>query len=350
VKTLALAIKRPIGYLVIAAMLLLSSCSNPNDAKPAHFKIASSIYVGWMPWMYAAEKGYLAKAASARGMDIRLIRADYAQSIEQFVRGDVDAITITNIDALSALAASGVAADVVLVGSFSNGNDAILVNAQAPSNLTGAKMALVENSVSQYLLSRYLESEKIDPKTVQIFPTSDAQIAKKLASAGEGLTGVVTWEPIVGLMSAKLNTRRLSDSAKFPKEIADLLVIRRSVMQAHPEFAQALLHTWFQVMQDLQGPAKAQTIEAIAKLSGDTAATYQSQLDTTILLSEPTAALAALTDSTLLSNMVRVEKFIRERQLIAKVPADTLLVSAEEGNAIMRFHAAPLQAFVSGRR
>jgi NitT/TauT family transport system substrate-binding protein len=337
-----------LGLALAVALTLsvaLGACTSGNAQKPLNFKLATSIYVGWMPWMYAAEKGYLKQEAAARGMEIGLVRGDYADTIDQFIRGDVDAVTITNVDALSALAASGVTADVVLVGSFSNGNDAILVNAQAPATLAGAKLALVENSVSQYLLDRYLESQKIDGKSVTVFPASDSELAKKLADAGDGLTGVVTWQPIVGEIEGRLKTRRLTDSSKFPKEIADLLVVRRTVLKAHPEFAQALLHTWFKVMQDMQGAAKAKTIEQIAKLSGDTPASYQAQLDTTILLGDPAAALATLADPAVVEKMTRIEKFTRDRNLIPKVPVNTKLVALQAEEVAMRFNTEPLQAF-----
>jgi NitT/TauT family transport system substrate-binding protein len=348
-KTLQYLMARSCWWLGIVFALALSSCTSSNQTQPLNFKLATSIYVGWMPWMYAAQKGYLKQEAAARGMDIRLVRGDYAETIEQFIRGDVDAVTITNVDALSALAASGVMADVVLVGSFSNGNDAILVNAQAPASLAGAKLALVENSVSQYLLDRYLESQKIDSKSVTIFPASDSELAKKLADAGDGLTGVVTWQPIVGDIEGRLKTRRLTDSSKFPKEIADLLVVRRSVMKAHPEFAQALLRTWFKVMQDMQGSAKAQTIQQIAQLSGDTPASYQAQLDTTILLSQPDTALATLIDPATIEKMTRIEKFTRDRNLIPKVAPNTKLVALQAEDVAMRFNAEPLQAMGGAR-
>lgn len=339
------------GWAAVALMctLVLSACSPQNSSRSLQFKMATSIYVGWMPWIYAAQKGYLKQEANAKGMNIELVRGDYASTIDQFIRGDVDAVTITNVDALSALAASGVMADVVLVGSFSNGNDAVLVNAQAPANLAGAKLALVENSVSQYLLDRYLETQKIDSKSVTIFPASDSEIAKKLASAGDGLTGVVTWQPIVGDIETRLKAKRLTDSSKFNKEIADLLIVRRSVLAAHPEFAQALLGTWFKVMQDLQGGKKAETIQQISQLSGDSPESYISQLSTTILLAQPAEALSTIADPAMLEKMVRIEKFTRDRNLIAKVAPGTKLFSQQADEAVMRWNAEPLKTFSGAR-
>lgn len=333
---------------LMAFAVLLSACQQQQDGSSLQFKVASSVYVGWMPWMYAAEKGYLKQEAEARGMRIQLVRGDYADTIDQFVRGDVDAVTMTNIDALAALAASGVMADVVLIGSFSNGNDAILVNAQAPASLAGARLALVEGSVSQYLLDRYLESEKIDAKSVSVFPVSDSDIAKKLASAGDGLTGVVTWQPIVGSIEDNLKTRRLADSSKFNKEIADLLIVRRSVLQAHPEFAQALLSTWFKVMEDLNGANRSQTIQQLSQLSGDTPESYAAQLKTTILLSKAAEALSAMLDPDVLQRMVRVEKFGRDHNLLGQVPPGTKLFGQQAEAVAMRWNAEPLKT-LAGR-
>lgn len=337
---------KPAPWILLVLLIMMSAlgaCAKQSTS-PLSFKIATSIYVGWMPWMYASQKGYLKEEARAAGLDVRLVRGDYADTIDQFIRGDVDALTVTNIDALPALAASGVAADVILVGSFSNGNDAILVNAGARDDLSGAKIALVENSVSQYLLDRYLHEKKIDRKAVSIVPVSDSEIARTLASAGNELTGVVTWQPIVGSIEGRLKTRRLADSAQFPREVADLLIIRRSVLQKHPEFAAALLRTWFRVMKDMTGPTRQDTVRQLATLSGDTPESYEAQLTTTILMSDPSQAVAPLEDPKMQENMQRVEQFARDHDLFGKVPTGTALFAKDASQeVVMRFNAEPVE-------
>ncbi|MCP4655882.1 MAG: hypothetical protein GY856_10740, partial [bacterium] len=90
------------------------------------FTVAWSIYVGWMPWEYAGTSGILKKWADANGIEIELVRMDYIPSVEAYVAKKVDAAVMTNMECLNMPAASGVDSTVLIVGDYSNGNDAVL--------------------------------------------------------------------------------------------------------------------------------------------------------------------------------------------------------------------------------
>jgi len=104
----------------------------PADApvKPAQqakrFRIMWSIYVGWMPWPYAAEAGILKKWADRYNVEIELTQADYVPSIEAYVAGKADGVVMTNMEALNLAAAAGVDTTVAIIGDYSNGNDAVI--------------------------------------------------------------------------------------------------------------------------------------------------------------------------------------------------------------------------------
>jgi len=96
-------------------------------AEKKDFKVAWSIYVGWMPWGYAADSGIVKKWADKYGINIEVKQFnDYVESINQYTAGSFDAVTVTNMDALSIPCAGGVDTTAVIVGDFSNGNDAII--------------------------------------------------------------------------------------------------------------------------------------------------------------------------------------------------------------------------------
>ena len=55
------------------------------------FKIAWSIYVGYMPWDYMQESGILAKAAARHGVKITTEQVgDYIESLTQYTSGKYD--------------------------------------------------------------------------------------------------------------------------------------------------------------------------------------------------------------------------------------------------------------------
>ena len=138
--------------LAAAAMLPVWSAS---AAPKKDFKVAWSIYVGWMPWGYAADTGIVKKWADKYGLNIEVKQFnDYVESINQYTAGAFDAVTVTNMDALSIPAAGGVDTTAVIVGDFSNGNDAVILKGKDKlADIKGQSVNLVEFSVSHYLLA-----------------------------------------------------------------------------------------------------------------------------------------------------------------------------------------------------
>ena len=88
------------------------------------FTLAISIYAGWMPWYYAKDQGIIKKWAERYKIAIDVVEMDYIPSIEAYVAGKVDATVMTNMEALDMPARSGVESTALIVGDYSNGNDA----------------------------------------------------------------------------------------------------------------------------------------------------------------------------------------------------------------------------------
>ena len=64
---------------ILVITLIIGVMGTGLMAKPS-FKVAWSIYAGWMPWDYAGESGILKKWADTYGIDIKLVRMDYIPS------------------------------------------------------------------------------------------------------------------------------------------------------------------------------------------------------------------------------------------------------------------------------
>jgi NitT/TauT family transport system substrate-binding protein len=123
------------------------------------FRVAWSIYVGWMPWGYLEESGIMDRWAERYGIDVEIVQInDYVESINLYTAGEFDGVTATNMDTLSIPAGSGVDTTALIVGDFSNGNDAVILKGEGTlEDLAGMPVNLVELSVSHYLLARALE-------------------------------------------------------------------------------------------------------------------------------------------------------------------------------------------------
>src|SRR5262249_53675995 len=118
-----------LGCCLLGAAVAATLAFSPAlAAEKTDFKVAWSIYVGWMPWGYAEESGIVKKWADKYGINIEVKQFnDYVASINEYTAGAFDAVTITNVDVLSTPVASGVDTTAMIIGDFSNGNDAVIL-------------------------------------------------------------------------------------------------------------------------------------------------------------------------------------------------------------------------------
>jgi NitT/TauT family transport system substrate-binding protein len=282
------------------------------SAEKKNFKVAWSIYVGWMPWDYASQSGILKKWADKYGIAIQLTQInDYIESINQYTAGSFDACVMTNMDALTVPAAGGVDSTALIVGDFSNGNDGIVLKGKGKklADIKGQPVNLVQLSVSHYLLVRALESVSLRERDVKVVNTSDADIVGAFASAGS--TAVVTWKPQLAAVTALANATEVFNSSRIPGEILDLMVVNSATLKANPKLGNALVGAWYETMALMAAnDAKAAAaLGAMAKASGTDLPGYKSQLATTRLFATPTEAESFAAGPNIVKSMDLVRNF-----------------------------------------
>ncbi len=341
---------------VAAAASLALALPAVHAAEKKDFKVAWSIYVGWMPWGYAADTGIVKKWADKYGITIEVKQFnDYVESINQYTAGAFDAVTLTNMDGLSIPAAGGVDTTAVIVGDFSNGNDAVILKGKDKlEDIKGQTVNLVEFSVSHYLLARALESIKIAEKDVKVVNTSDADMASAYKTAD--VTSVVTWKPIVSTILESPDAKKVFDSSQIPGEIIDLMVANTEVLKDNPNFGKALVGIWYDTMKALAAEKAAK--EHMAKASGTDVPGFDEQLATTKLFSEPKDALAFVNSAELKTTTERVSTFLFDKALLGKdaktagaigVEFPDKSVFGEKSNVKLRYDATFMQAAADGK-
>jgi NitT/TauT family transport system substrate-binding protein len=279
-----------LAALVVAvlAVTVLPSLALAKDK----FTLAVSIYAGWMPWYYAKDHGILKKWADRYKITIEVVEMDYIPSIEAFVAGKVDAGVMTNMEALAMPAKAGIDTTVVIVGDYSNGNDALLVRGISDvKGLKGTEVYLVELSVSHYLLARALEMHGVKESDLKVVNTSDSDIAPAFI-ANKSQKAVVTWNPMVMSIEQTPGVSKIFDSSKIPGEVLDLLVVNTKVLNDDPRFAEALVGAWYEVMSLMaqRGPEADKAMTAMAQRSNTSLNEYKAQLRTTAMFWTPEAA------------------------------------------------------------
>jgi NitT/TauT family transport system substrate-binding protein len=298
--------------------LLLTFAASAIAQKPA-FTVGWSVYAGWTPYYYLNKSGILRKWADKYGITIKVQRFDYAPSLDAFVAKNIDACTMTNMEALDMPAASGVPTTAILVGDYSNGNDALLVrNGLQLKDLSGKKMLLVEKTVSEYLFDRAMTIHNMRDqiKRVRMINTSDSDIAT--AFIGDtSASAVVTWKPMVSQIAKQKGVTSLFNSSQIPGEILDLTVVRTDVLNrpdgGGQKFAKALTGAWYELLSQM---ANDKVLAAIAEGSQDTLASYKEQLSTTKMFYTPKDAAAFGASPELKQKMALVRQFCAEHGLL----------------------------------
>ncbi|MBB6143380.1 NitT/TauT family transport system substrate-binding protein [Silvibacterium bohemicum] len=284
---------------VICSILFCSLTQNSFAASAPKFVIGWSVYAGWNPFFYMAKSGILRRWADKYGIQIEVQRFDYAASLDAFVAKNIDACTMTNMEALDMPAASGVDSTAIILGDYSDGNDAVLTRSGLKLNqLSGKHVMLVQKTVSEYLLERALVLNGLQDEAsrLKLVNTSDSDIAGAFLGNHSNQV-VVTWKPLVSqILDQDKGVANIFDSSKIPGEIMDLLMVRTEVLHRQDgsgvKFAKAVTGAWYEAMAQMSGtgPGHERALNESAAASGDTPASYSEQLKTTHLFYTPKAA------------------------------------------------------------
>lgn len=329
------SVTKILATIILCTAVLLTSLSASAQSKPT-FRLAWSIYVGWMPWDYGDASGIIKKWADKYDINIEVVQVnDYVESINQYTAGGFDATVMTNMDALTIPAASGVDSTAVIIGDFSNGNDAVVLKGDHKlADIKGQNVNLVELSVSHYLLARALDTVALSERDIHIVNTSDADLVAAFTT--DDVTSVTTWNPLLSEITAMPNTTNVFDSSMIPGEIIDLLVVNSKTLTANPKLGKALTGAWYEIMNTMQGNDKKalQARTMMAEASGTNLVGYDAQLASTKMFYQAKDALAFNNSAELINTMGRVAEFSFSHGLLGESATDATFIGIETPSGI----------------
>ena len=302
--------------LFSTAALPLAASADERDS----FRIAWSIYVGWMPWDFGEAEGIVDKWADKYDIEIDVVQInDYIESINLYTAGSFDGVTLTNMDALTIPAASGVDTTALIAGDFSDGNDGLVLKGTDDlADVEGQRIHLVELSVSHYLLARALDSVGLSERDVQVVNTADADIVGAFSS--DDVRAAVAWNPQLGEIRNHEDAHVVFDSSDIPGEIIDLLGVRTEVLEEHPELGKALTGAWYEIMDVMSGDDAAGEAArtAMAEAAGTDLAGYEAQLASTTFFYDPAEAVDFVTSEQPAETMENVRQFAYKHGLLGE--------------------------------
>jgi NitT/TauT family transport system substrate-binding protein len=192
----------------------------PTPSGPA-LRIAYSDWPGWVAWEIAIQKGWFKEA----GVEVDFKWFEYVPSMEAYSAGKVDAVCVTNGDAL-VTGSSGGKSVGILINDYSNGNDMIVAKPgiTTVAQLKGKKVGVEVGFVDHLLLMYALKSANLTDKDIKVVNVPTDQTPQTLKSGG--VDAIAAWQPNSG-SALKLvpGSTPIFTSANVPGIIYDELVV-----------------------------------------------------------------------------------------------------------------------------
>ncbi len=214
-------------------------------------KIGYSDWPGWVAWEVALDKGWFKQA----GVDVKFEWFDYVASMDAFAAGQLDAVSMTNGDAL-VTGASGAESVMILINDYSNGNDMVIgaPGVDSLAALKGKKIGVEIGFVDHLLLLNGLKKAGMSEDDVELINVPTNETPQVLAS-GE-VEAICAWQPNSGsALQLVPGSKPIYTSADEPGLIYDVLSVSPESLAAKPDQWRKVLKVWYRVVDYIRDPA-----------------------------------------------------------------------------------------------
>jgi len=206
-------------------------------------KIAYSDWPGFVAWEIGLQKGWFKEA----GVDVEFIWFDYVPSMDAYVAGKVDAVGMSNGDAL-VTGATGKPSIGIIINDYSNGNDMIVggPGIESMKDLKGKKVGLEVGFVPHLLLLTGLDMAGISADDVTVVNTPTNETPQVLAS--KAVDAISAWQPSSGqALKATPGSKPIFTSADAPGIIYDMLFVSPESLEKRREDWAKVVKVWYRI-------------------------------------------------------------------------------------------------------
>jgi NitT/TauT family transport system substrate-binding protein len=267
--------------LKLFTALLITSFISISAAQAQPLRIGYSDWPGWVAWEVAIEKDMFADA----GVDVIFDWFDYVASMDAFAAGQLDAVTMTNGDAL-VTGASGGRSVIIIINDYSNGNDMIVgaPGISSVADLKGKKVGVEIGFVSHLLLLNALEKNGLTEADVELVNVPTNETPQVLAS--KGVDAIVAWQPNSGqALSLVPGSTAIYSSADEPGLIYDVLAVSPTSLATRKDDWSKVVDVWYKAVDFILDPAtQDEAISIMAARVGISPAQYKPFLEGTKIL------------------------------------------------------------------
>jgi NitT/TauT family transport system substrate-binding protein len=210
-------------------------------------------------WEIAIQKGWFKEA----GVNVEFKWFEYVPSMEAYSANKVDAVCVTNGDALVTGSTGGKSVGI-LINDYSDGNDMIVAKPgiKKMTDLKGKKVGVEVGFVDHLLLMYALKSANMTEKDIKIVNVKTDQAPQALKSGD--VDAIAAWQPNSGTaLSLVAGSTAIFTSANVPGIIYDELVVSpKSLAERRADWVK-VVKVWDRVAKYVNDPAN---LEDAAKI------------------------------------------------------------------------------------
>jgi NitT/TauT family transport system substrate-binding protein len=232
-----------LGFAISATLALAGIAAPARSAEPLTIGYGSP-WIGQGPLHIAAQKGYF----EDEGLDVNLTKFEWNSPQEAF-----DALAAKQIDVLPPSLDEGTLYwrpetpfAVILATDASSGGDGVLIrtdrNIGSIKDFKAKRVALRLNTPSHFFLSYLLRQNGMSEDDVTLVDISPEEAAKAVVAGDVDVA--VTWNPYLVKAAEDPKVDFLVTSKDTPGLIADVLVMRKDLLDSNPEACQGLVRAW----------------------------------------------------------------------------------------------------------
>ena len=264
---------------LMATLVTLGAAVVVHAAEP--LKIGYSDWPGWVAWQVAIDKGWFKDA----GVDVKFEWFDYSASMDAYSAGKLDAVLMTNGDAL-VTGAGGAKSSIILISDYSAGNDLIIAKPGIKSlaDLKGKKVAVEVGLVDHLLLRNAMKKAGMASDDITIVNAKTNELPQVFASKDIAAVGV--WQPVANeALKAVPGSKPIYTSADEPGLIYDVLAVNPASAKSRRAEWQKVVALWGKVVAYIEDPkTQPDAVKIMAARSGISPAEYLPLLKGTRLL------------------------------------------------------------------
>ncbi|MEI6235409.1 MAG: ABC transporter substrate-binding protein [Planctomycetota bacterium] len=269
-----------LAVLLTASLSLLSGVA--SAAEP--LTVGYSDWPGWVAWEVAIQKGFF----KDEGVDVAFKWFEYGPSMDAFTASKIDAVLVTNGDAL-VTGANGRVSTAILLTDYSNGNDMIVGKPGIATikDLKGKKVGLELNLVENLMLVKALEANGLKDTDVTLVnvPTNDTP----QALAAGGVDAIGAWYPVAGqALKQVAGSKAIFTSADMPGLIYDGLYVGRESLAARRAEWVKVVKVWIKTLAFINDPkTHEEAVKIMAARVQVAPKDYEASMKGTFLLDLP---------------------------------------------------------------